>query len=145
MCVTFACLPAATPSLTFATMGVLKTMFICWELLFIGGPVIPTTFYATYGDYGGMFAILGLNALGFLSRIIAMVSLRIDSFSLLLQHPLQLQFLQYSPLAKHSQYNFKHLEFLQLQFFLPVFCCEDEIPGVVKVGGKYTPVEDDKF
>jgi hypothetical protein len=58
---------------------------------------------------------------------------------MLLQQPLQLQFLQYSPLAKHSQYNFRHREFLQLQFFLP-----ELIPGMltfvpVKVGGKYTP------
>lgn len=46
-----------------------------------------------------------------------MVFFLIDSFSMLLQHPLQLQFLQYSPLEKHSQYSFRHREFLQLQFF----------------------------
>ena len=64
--------------------------------------------------------ILGLNAFGFLSKIAAIVSFLTDSFSMLLLQELQLQFLQYSPLAKHSQYNFKQREFLQLQFFLPV-------------------------
>ena len=48
-------------------------------------------------------AILGLKALGLRSRTSAMVFLRIYSFSILLQKPLQLQFLQYSPLEKHSQ------------------------------------------
>jgi hypothetical protein len=56
-----------------------------------------------YGEVGGRLAIFGLNALGFLSRMTAMVSFLIPSFSMLLQQPLQLQFLQYSPLAKHSQ------------------------------------------
>ena len=76
---------------------------------------------AYIGDGGGgsYVAILGLNALGFLSRTSAIVFFLIDSFSMLLQQPLQLQFLQYSPLEKHSQYNFKHREFLQLQFFFP--------------------------
>lgn len=134
---TFACLPAAMPSFTPETMGVFKLTFILsCVLLFIGVPVTPTIFWATYGDCGGKLAIFGLNALGFLSSIMAIVSLRIDSFSILLQQPLQLQFLQYSPLAKHSQYNFKHFEFLQLQFFFPVFYYWEDIPGVVKVGGK---------
>jgi hypothetical protein len=77
----------------------------------------------------GIFEIFGLNATGFLSKIAAIVSFLTDSFSILLQHPLQLQFLQYSPLAKHSQYSFRHLEFLQLQFFLPLL-----IPGIFMDG-----------
>ena len=87
------------------------------------------TFWTTWGEEGGKLAILGRNALGFLSRMAAMVSLRMDSFSMLLLQPLQLQFLQYSPLAKHSQYNFRHFEFLQLQFLRPLLAYEDEIPG----------------
>ena len=83
-----------------------------------------------------MLEIFGLKALGFLSRIAAIVSLRTDSFSMLLQQLLQLQFLQYSPLAKHSQYSFRHLEFLQLQFFFPefnpgMFICGPENEGVM--------------
>lgn len=53
--------------------------------------------------YTELAAILGLKALGFLSRISETVFFLTDSFSTLLQHPLQLQFLQYSPLEKHSQ------------------------------------------
>jgi len=65
-----------------------------------------------------VWAILGLKAFGLRSRTSATVFLRMLSFSTLLQQPLQLQFLKYSPLEKHSQYSFRHREFLQLQFFL---------------------------
>lgn len=69
--------------------------------------VIPAiALYPPIGEAcGGRFeaAIFGLNAFGFLSSTSAIVFLRMDSFSMLLQHPLQLQFLQYSPLEKHSQ------------------------------------------
>ena len=88
------------------------------------------------GVGGAILEIFGLNAFGFLSRIAEIVSLRTDSFSILLQHPLQLQFLQYSPLAKHSQYNFKHLEFLQLQFFLTELRPVKLTLVPPKVGGK---------
>jgi hypothetical protein len=52
---------------------------------------------------GSEAAIFGLKAFGLRSRTSAIVFFLIDSFSMLLQHPLQLQFLQYSPLEKHSQ------------------------------------------
>ena len=69
----------------------------------LGMPVGPGP--APIGEAGGatVGAIFGLKALGLRSRTSAMVFFLIDSFSMLLQHPLQLQFLQYSPLEKHSQ------------------------------------------
>ena len=85
------------------------------------------------------FEILGLKALGFLSNIAEIVSFLRASFSILLQHPLQLQFLQYSPLAKHSQYSFRHFEFLQLQLFLPEDIPGSYMEGPEKVGVIYTP------
>ena len=82
-------------------------------------PIVDTD---ASGEAGGgtEAAIFGLNAFGFRSSTSAMVFFLIDSFSMLLQHPLQLQFLQYSPLEKHSQYNLRQRECLQLQFFFPV-------------------------
>lgn len=123
--VTFACFEVGasiwlwTPIFSCSTKALCPWKFDCWDY-----PTVRT------------FDILGLNAFGFLSRIEEMVSFLTDSFSILLQQLLQLQFLQYSPLAKHSQYNFKQREFLQLQFFLPWFIFVNGIPYVVYVGGK---------
>lgn len=62
-------------------------------------------------------ATLGLNALGLRSNTASTAPWRTSSFALLLQQSLQLQLSQYTPDAKHSQYSFKHLEFLQLHCF----------------------------
>lgn len=65
-------------------------------------------------------SILGRNALGLRSRMDSIADWRLSSFVLLLQQLLQLHPSQYLPEAKHSQYSFKHLEFLQLHCFLLV-------------------------
>jgi hypothetical protein len=68
-------------------------------------PILADPGPAPMGEAGGsaVAAIFGLKAFGLRSSTSAMVFFLIDSFSMLLQHPLQLQFLQYSPLEKHSQ------------------------------------------
>ena len=75
-----------------------------------GGPIkelliLVGTGPGPIGEVGGsaVAAIFGLKAFGLRSSTSAIVFFLIDSFSMLLQHPLQLQFLQYSPLEKHSQ------------------------------------------
>jgi hypothetical protein len=61
-------------------------------------------------------SILGLNAKGFLMRIYSFARSLSSSCLRLLLHPLQAQFdPQNLLLAKHSQYSFRHLDFLQLQ------------------------------
>lgn len=62
--------------------------------------------------------IFGLNALGFRSNDDLIARLRSASWSKLLWQSLQLQSRQNSPLAKQSQYSFKHIDFVQLQGFL---------------------------
>jgi len=58
--------------------------------------------------------ILALKASGFFSRMLEIVSALTDSLSqLFLQFPQWQCGPQYSPLAKHSQYNLRHFEFLQ--------------------------------
>lgn len=66
---------------------------------------------------GTVLLIFGLNAEGFLSNVEATAFWTMSSCSLLLQHPTQLHPSQNTPAAKHSQYNFKHFEFLQLHCF----------------------------
>lgn len=58
-----------------------------------------------------------LKACGFRSKHIFMAFWRSSSFSNVLKHSLQLQLEQNSPLAKQSQYSFKHCDFVQLQCF----------------------------
>lgn len=89
----------------------------------------------------GLGAIFGRKALGFRSSVDSTASWRMMAFSTLLQQLVQLQLSQCRPEAKHSQYlsgagelekfrssrrgdeqggatyNFRHREFLQLQFF----------------------------
>lgn len=65
--------------------------------------------------------ILGLKALGFLSRVIAMALWTMFACSAVLWQLQQLHPSQNTPAAKHSQYNLRHLLFLQLQRFLLVF------------------------
>lgn len=66
-----------------------------------------------------LVSILGLKASGFLIKIYSFA----NSLSPSLSPPELLQFLheqstpQYLLLAKHSQYNFKHFDLLQLQVF----------------------------
>ena len=62
-------------------------------------------------------AIFGLNAFGFLSSVCSIACCRSCALSNEFLHAKQLQSSQYRPLAKHSQYSFKHFEFLQLHFF----------------------------
>ena len=58
--------------------------------------------------------IFALNASGFRSKILEIVSALFISFSLLFLQFEQWQFIpQYSPRVKHSQYNLRHYEFLQ--------------------------------
>lgn len=65
--------------------------------------------------------IFGLKAFGFLSSDALIALERSTSCSKLLWQDLQLQSLQNSPFAKHSQYNFKHMDFVQLHgFLLPI-------------------------
>ena len=52
----------------------------------------------------GFGAILGRNAFGLRSRVASTASCRTAAFSILLQQLEQLQLLQWSPEAKHSQY-----------------------------------------
>lgn len=52
-------------------------------------------------------------ARGLRSRTTSTASRRSFSCAVLLQQPRQLQLTQYMPDAKHSQYSFKHLLFLQ--------------------------------
>lgn len=59
--------------------------------------------------------ILGLKALGLRSRMASTAACLVASFSRLLQQVMQLQWSQYRPLAKHSQYSFRQRLFLQLQ------------------------------
>ena len=66
--------------------------------------------------------ILGRNARGFRSSVARTACLRRISCSMLFSQLTQLQSpLQYSPLPKHSQYNLRHREFLQLHC---VCCCK---------------------
>jgi len=66
----------------------------------------------------GAKVIFGLKALGFRSKVAKMAFFRVASCLGLFSQQEQLQAsVQYSPALKHSQYNFKHLEFLQLQPF----------------------------
>lgn len=66
--------------------------------------------------------ILGLKALGFLSRVIAMALWTMFACSAVLWQLQQLHPSQKTPAAKHSQYSLRHLLFLQLQRFLLVVC-----------------------
>lgn len=65
----------------------------------------------------GLLAIFGLKAFGLRSKVASTASRRAASFSTLLQQLEQLHPSQYIPDAKHSQYNFKHFECLQLHCF----------------------------
>lgn len=61
-------------------------------------------------------SIFGLKAKGFLMRICSLACKRSSSCEATLLQPLQAQLAPQNLLfAKHSQYNFKHLDFLQLQ------------------------------
>ena len=63
-------------------------------------------------------SILGLNARGFLIKIYSFAYNLSSSCSARLLHPIHTQLgPQNLLLAKHSQYNFKHFDFLQLQGF----------------------------
>lgn len=64
---------------------------------------------------------LDSNANSFRSFVTAMALCRTSSNSALLLHSTQLQVEQYRKAAKHSQYNFKHFDFLQLQFAGVIF------------------------
>ncbi len=78
-----ACLPWAPPSKAYPLRAVL---------------IAATAMFYIYTD-----EIFGRKAFGFRSRIVYIVSFRACSFSMLLLQFIQLQFLQYSPEAKHSQ------------------------------------------
>jgi hypothetical protein len=56
-----------------------------------------------------------LNALGFLARVSFIALFRISSYSVLFLQSLQLHPSQTNSAAKHSQYSFRHFDFLQLQ------------------------------
>ena len=82
--------------------------------------------------------------MGFLARVSFMAFARRSSWALVFRQSLQLQPSQYSSAAKHSQYNLRHLDFLQLQGLrrLGVFSLPDggdrAFPGVVVVNGRHT-------
>ena len=79
--------------------------------------------------------ILGRNAFGFRSRMASTAACLTASWLLLLQQDRQLQWSQYRPLAKHSQYSLRQREFLQLQCFWAVggraLCCTCRLQAVV--------------
>ena len=64
--------------------------------------------------------ILGLNAFGFLARVSFIAFSRTAEKAEVFWQSVQLQPSQNNSLAKHSQYNLRHLDFLQLQGFLLV-------------------------
>lgn len=84
--------------------------FVCLRSI-ISGAGSPT-------DNLTALPIFGRNASGFLSRHWVMAFWRSFSFDRLLKQFVQLHPLQNSPLAKQSQYNFKHCDFVQLHGFL---------------------------
>ena len=61
---------------------------------------------------------MGLKALGFLSKHCFICFWRSSSCCRLLKQLLQLQLKQNSPLAKQSQYSFRHCDLVQLHGFL---------------------------
>ena len=61
------------------------------------------------------YAIFGLNAIGLRSNVRRIALSRSCLFSLLFSQFTQLQPWQNTLLAKHSQYNLRHWDFLQLQ------------------------------
>ena len=62
-----------------------------------------------------MSLTLALNAFGFFSRVARMASSRSFAWAKSLWQSTQLQPLHHLPAAKQSQYNLRHLLFLQLQ------------------------------
>ena len=65
-----------------------------------------------------LVSILGLKAKGFLIRICSLAISLSSSWPSTLLHPAQAhEAPQYLLLAKHSQYNLRHLDLLQLQVF----------------------------
>lgn len=62
--------------------------------------------------------ILGLKAFGFLARVSFMALSRMLANASMFWQSVQLQPSQKSSAAKHSQYSFRHLDFLQLQGLL---------------------------
>jgi hypothetical protein len=66
-----------------------------------------------------LLRILGLKASGFLSMMLSIACCLIASYDSLLLQVWHVQEVpeQYLPLAKHSQYNLRHFEFLQLHLF----------------------------
>ena len=70
---------------------------------------------ACLGEAVAVTAILGLKARGLRSSVTSIACFLSASCWMLLWQCLQLHSSQYMPAAKHSQYSFRHLLFLQLQ------------------------------
>lgn len=76
----------------------------------------------------GLMLIFALKADGLRSSVAATALRTASSFSGVLLHPTQLQSWQNVREAKHSQYSFKHFEFLQLQRFFFRFFLSSSAP-----------------
>lgn len=79
----------------------------------------------------------GRNALGLRSKHCLIARCLDSSCARLLKQLLQLQLLQNSPLAKHSQYNFKHCDFVQLQGLRGLTPVDSNMSGVFSAAATF--------